>query len=147
MQSQGTTFDPISGKTYRITAPKERSAQFRALEAAVDVAKEAQGLWMRQNRLTFDVAAKVTRAENGTAIIEGHPLYIRLQELLTATRAAQSAVKAYKITHKTEFEPAASARRSVIPTINVPRGRGRGRGRGVPLNEGSGFLPSWADQQ
>lgn len=130
MSAQGTTVDPISGKVYRIVAPKARSAAFVALEAAVRAAKEAQASYMRENSLAFDGTRVITvDTTTGEAPTDG-AISAEMARLLVATKAAQTAVKQYKITHPNEFQAQAQGPRAGrIPVVN-PRGGFRGRGRG-----------------
>jgi len=129
--NQGSTTDPATGKIYRLTAPKQRSAAFAALEATLRAAKEAQASFMRENNLALDFGRKlsvdITTHEPPTDTV----VSAGMAEKLAATRAAQAAVKAYKLAHQSEFV-AQQPREGRIPTINRPaRGSFRGRGRGA----------------
>jgi hypothetical protein len=120
---EGITQDPRSGKVYRITPPKQRTAQFQALESAVLAAKECQGMFMREHNLAFDGQRRITVHMGDRSPLEDGEVKAQLEGLLANTRMAQEAVKAYKREHRAEFQAVQPAR-GVIPTVNVPRRRG-----------------------
>jgi len=142
MQDNGTTVDPTTGKIYRLTAKKARSAQFRALEAAVEAAKDAQASYMRENSLAHDVqnartvVTNVQPDQNGQYPAANGEVLTRLNELIVATRATQQSVKDYKSAHPAEFQPQ-QAGVGRVPALNVPRrGRGGRQGGRGPLGRG-----------
>jgi hypothetical protein len=122
MSGPGLTTNPRTGQVFRLQPAKVRSAQFRALTAAVDAAKQAQGAYMRVNNLAFDGQNRHTVRMPSRVPLENGAVKTELERLLAVTKAAQQAVKAYKTSHKEEFQEQVPVR-GPIPTINVPRGR------------------------
>jgi hypothetical protein len=124
--NQGTTKDPGSGKVYRITAPKVRSAPFVSLLAHLNEAKALQAAYMVEHQLVFDIQSKETRV-----MVNATPSqYVATAEftaLLTASKAAQAAIKAYKLAHRDEFRSQTEGR---IPVIHRTPAGGQG-GPGV----------------
>jgi hypothetical protein len=122
MSGPGLTTNPRTGQVFRLQPPKQRSAQYRALVAAIEAAKQAQGAYMRENNLAFDGQARQTVRMPGRTPLENGAIKTELERLLAVTRAAQQAAKAYKTAHREEFMAEVPSR-GAIPTINVPRGR------------------------
>jgi len=130
--NEGITIDPTTGKKYRVTPPKGRSAAFAALEAALVAAKDAQASYMRGNELAYDATRRITVSIETGEVPTNGAIVAEMQRLLAATRAAQQAIKAYKLAHPGEFTVQIGGRQG-IPVVNAPRSGGRNagfRGRG-----------------
>jgi hypothetical protein len=113
MANQGTTKDPGSGKVYRITAPKVRSAPFMTLLAHLNEAKAQQAAYMVEHHLVFDIQSKETRIMVDS-VPSQYTATADFTSLLTASKAAQAAIKAYKLAHRDEFRSQTEGRIPVI---------------------------------
>jgi len=120
---QATTTVPGTGKIYRVTAPKVRTSAFIALKSAEVAAKDALASFMRLNKLAHDLTRKIT-----IAVDTGEPpnaeVKTEVDRLLAAVKAAQLAIKAYKIAHPGEFVPQVNKKSKGVPTVNRPIGSG-----------------------
>jgi len=120
---QGCTYDPKTGKIFRLMAAKIRQPAFQALERQLETVKLNLATYMQEHGYKYHVGTKqVLQGNNPITITPEH------QALIDAVKASQQAIKAYKQAHKGEF----------TPQVVLPRRRRGKRSIGsVPIVEGS----------
>lgn len=114
-----TTTDPQTGKVYKVTPPKRRSAEYSALKARRDRATEELGKLLKREGWEYSLESGETLDQQGNPV--NTEVLRQLQENL---EAAKLAVQQYKTAHPEEFREQPQGRTG--PTVPT-RGRGRGR--------------------
>jgi len=120
---QGCTYDPKTGKIFRLMAAKVRQPAFQALERQLETVKLNLATYMQEHGYKYHVGTK--QVLQGNTPITTTPEH---QALIDAVKTSQQAIKAYKQAHKGEF----------TPQVVLPRRRRGKRSIGsVPIVEGS----------
>jgi hypothetical protein len=125
MADPGSTTDPKTGKIYRKTPPKERSAEFVRLSRAAETARMGLVTYCNEKSYIYDIGQGKAFE---TIQKDGKPksVWVKDQELVRLTQAmktAKDAVKQYKTAHPEEFraQPAGKqARRTTMKVVGKP---------------------------
>lgn len=120
---QGCTYDPKTGKIFRLCAPKLRAPAFQQLESQLAHAKLTLAKYMQERDYKYHVGTK--QVLQGNTPVTVTPVH---QALIDAVKTSQQAVKAYKHANSGEFAP-----QMVLPR----RRRGKRSIGSVPIVEGS----------